>query len=55
MTQWTQFIRLRPAIVLIDTKGNTHVVRKAETLAYLTQLENIPAHIKEKKFRGRVV
>ncbi|NLI77426.1 MAG: diaminopimelate decarboxylase [Candidatus Riflebacteria bacterium] len=54
MTQWMQFIRYRPAIVLIDTKGSPHVVRKAEDLAYLTELEEIPAHIREKKFRGRL-
>ncbi len=54
MTQWMQFIRYRPAIVLIDTKGHPHVVRKAETLAYLTELEEIPAHLREKKFRGRL-
>ncbi len=46
MTQWMQFIAMRPNIVLIDTKGQTHVVRKAETLDYLQQLEEIPAHLK---------
>ena len=46
MTQWMQFIAMRPNIVLIDTKGQTHVIRKAETLDYLQQLEEIPAHLK---------
>ncbi|MFZ4752623.1 MAG: hypothetical protein ACOYLG_04705 [Chitinophagaceae bacterium] len=46
MTQWMQFIAMRPNIVLIDTKGNTHIIRKAENLAYLEQLEVMPAHLK---------
>ena len=48
MTQWMQFIAMRPNIVLIDTNGVTHVIRKAEDLAYLEQLEIIPDHLKLK-------
>jgi len=47
MTQWMQFITLRPAIVLIDNENNTHVIRKAETLEYLEELENVPTHLKQ--------
>ncbi len=32
MTQWMQFITMRPNVVFIDKQGNTHVVREAETL-----------------------
>lgn len=46
MTQWMQFITLRPNVVLIDTKNNTHVIRKAETLDYLQMNEQIPQHLK---------
>ncbi len=46
MTQWMQFITLRPNIVLIDMENNTHVIRKAETLEYLEQNEQIPDHLK---------
>jgi diaminopimelate decarboxylase len=46
MTQWMQFIAMRPAIVLIDTKGGTHVIRQKEDLAYMEQLEQIPQHLK---------
>jgi len=49
MTQWMQFIAMRPNIVLIDTNGQTHVIRKAETLDYLQQLEHIPEHLINKK------
>jgi diaminopimelate decarboxylase len=47
MTQWMQFIAMRPNIVLIDTNNQTHVIRKAETLDYLEQLELIPAHLQK--------
>ncbi|MEI7472185.1 MAG: alanine racemase [Chitinophagaceae bacterium] len=48
MTQWMQFIAMRPNIVLIDTNNQTHVIRKAETLDYLQQLEQIPDHLQKK-------
>ena len=46
MTQWMQFITLRPNIVLIDTENNTHIIRHAESLEYLESLEEIPEHLK---------
>ncbi|HRZ99047.1 MAG TPA: hypothetical protein P5084_15935, partial [Paludibacter sp.] len=46
MTQWMQFITLRPNIVLIDIENNTHVIRKAENLEYVQLLEEIPEHLK---------
>jgi diaminopimelate decarboxylase len=46
MTQWMQFITLRPNIVLIDVENNTHVIRKAETLETLLSNEQIPDHLK---------
>jgi diaminopimelate decarboxylase len=45
MTQWMQFITLRPNIVLIDIDNNTHIIRKAETLEYLEMNEKIPEHL----------
>ena len=47
MTQWMQFITLRPNIVMIDMENKTHIIRKAETLEYLQQNEQIPEHLKE--------
>jgi diaminopimelate decarboxylase len=46
MTQWMQFITLRPNIVLIDNENNTHVIRKAETLETLLSNENVPDHLR---------
>lgn len=47
MTQWMQFIQMRPNVVLIDEKGQTHLIREAENLAYMEQLEKVPAHLQE--------
>ncbi|MCX6188103.1 MAG: alanine racemase [Bacteroidetes bacterium] len=49
MTQWMQFIAMRPNIVLIDTNQATHIIRKAETLDYLEQLEVTPQHLQQIK------
>ncbi len=46
MTQWMQFITLRPNIVMIDIENDTHIVRKAETMEYVQQLESVPEHLK---------
>lgn len=51
MTQWMQFITLRPNIVLIDNENNTHVIRKAETLEYLELNEQIPEHLKHNSLK----
>lgn len=45
MTQWMQFITLRPNIIMIDASNNTHVIRKAETLEYLQLNETVPEHL----------
>ncbi|RZK46236.1 MAG: diaminopimelate decarboxylase, partial [Hymenobacter sp.] len=45
LSQWQQFITLRPNVVLLDMQGNPHVIREAETLAYLQQGERVPAHL----------
>lgn len=46
MTQWMQFITLRPNVVLIDNDNHAHVIRKAETLEYVEALENVPEYLK---------
>jgi diaminopimelate decarboxylase len=49
MTQWMQFITLRPNIVLIDEANNTHIVRKAETMEYIDSVELLPDHLKNNR------
>jgi len=50
VTQWLQFISLRPAVVLIDLQGNVHQIRQPETLEYLQQPEQLPLHLHDASF-----
>lgn len=47
MTQWMQFITLRPRVVLIDLEGKVHVIREHETIHTVTELEQTPEHLKK--------
>lgn len=47
MTQWMQFIQMRPKIVLIDLEGRTHVLRENESLETMRELERLPAHLEK--------
>jgi len=49
MTQWLQFITLRPKVVMIDVRGKTHIIRENETPEYISSLERVPAHLKSTK------
>lgn len=46
MTQWMQFITLRPNVVMIDENSNTYVIRKSETVEYINSMEHLPEHLK---------
>ena len=45
MTQWMQFITLRPNVVMIDTQGKPHIIRKKEEMENIRGQEEIPAHL----------
>lgn len=47
MTQWMQFINLRPNVVLIDLDSNIHLIRQNETMEVFNALEKIPEHLKK--------
>ena len=47
MTQWMQFITLRPNVVMIDTTGNVHLIRKQETVNTIVDCEIVPEHLKK--------
>lgn len=49
MTQWMQFIALRPAVVMIDLKNKVHLIRKRENLEYLEACEVKPDYLKSFK------
>ncbi len=42
MTQWMQFITFRPNVILIDSDGKTHIIRKKENLDSLQSFELNP-------------
>ena len=47
MTQWMQFISMRPNVVMIMDDGTVELIRKAETLETLNNQELLP-----KKFQS---
>jgi diaminopimelate decarboxylase len=47
MTQWMQFISLRPSVVLIDTNEKVHVIRNKESLENMNSMEMVPKHLKD--------
>ena len=42
MTQWMQFIRYRPAVVMIMEDGKTEEIRRRETLKDIIGCESVP-------------
>jgi diaminopimelate decarboxylase len=49
MTQWMQFIAMRPNVVLIDPNEKVHLIRKRETVDDLNNLESMPEHLEKFK------
>lgn len=47
MTQWMQFITLRPKIVLIDMDNKAHVIRENESVGDLVNHESVPQHLQK--------
>ncbi len=45
VTQWMQFITLRPAVALVGRRGQHGLLRRAETLDALTDWEEVPPWI----------
>jgi diaminopimelate decarboxylase len=45
MTQWMQFITLRPDIIMIDMDGKPFVVRKKESIETILSQEVVPPHL----------
>ncbi len=48
MTQWMQFINPRPNVVMIMEDSSVEIIREAETLEYITQLERVPKKLQKK-------
>ncbi len=45
MTQWMQFITLRPNVVLIDKDEKVHLIRNREGLDNMNNMELLPEHL----------
>lgn len=45
MTQWMQFIQMRPKVVMIDMKGQPHIIRDHESLDTMLKYEKLPGHL----------
>ena len=45
MTQWMQFITLRPKIVMIDTERKVHVIRENEKNEDINSFERVPEYL----------
>ncbi|SNR65162.1 alanine racemase [Desulfurobacterium atlanticum] len=49
VTQWMQFIRYRPNVVLIGENGEVDLIREAETLEDIVNREHLPERLKLKE------
>jgi diaminopimelate decarboxylase len=46
VTQWHQFITLRPAVVMVSTEGKVARIRRAETLDDFRSIEEVPGWLR---------
>jgi diaminopimelate decarboxylase len=51
MTQWMQFIHMRPRVVMIDMEGKVHVIKERETTESMNSLESTPKHLEDIKLK----
>jgi diaminopimelate decarboxylase len=49
MTQWMQFISMRPAVVMIGTDGKANLIRRRETIQSIQHEEEMPLYLKNFK------
>lgn len=49
MTQWMQFITLRPKVVMIGGDGKPYLIRESESIESITAYEKMPEHLKDFK------
>ena len=49
MTQWMQFITMRPKVVMISLDGKVNVIRRGENLDSIIEYEVLPQHLEKFK------
>ena len=47
MTQWMQFITLRPKVVMISEEGEVNLIRKAEDMKSISDYEVLPEYLEK--------
>ncbi len=47
MTQWMQFISMRPNVVMVDMNDKVHLIRRAEKLEDLQMMEVMPEYLEK--------
>jgi diaminopimelate decarboxylase len=52
MTQWMQFIEMRPNVVMLMEDGAVELIRESENIDYLMEREKIPEKLSSKKGKG---
>jgi diaminopimelate decarboxylase len=45
MTQWLQFIHMRPNVIMIDPEGKAHLIRRKENLETIVSQEEVPQYL----------
>ncbi len=49
MTQWMQFIQMRPNVVMVDAKQKVHLIRTKESIDTMLRYELVPEHLEQFK------
>lgn len=55
MTQWMQFIAMRPAVVLLGIDGKAHLIRSKETIENIESSEVMPEFLKKHELASGIL
>jgi diaminopimelate decarboxylase len=55
MTQWMQFIAMRPAVVIIGKDGKSHLIRNKETIENIESSEVMPDFLKKHELASGIL
>jgi diaminopimelate decarboxylase len=55
MTQWMQFIAMRPAVVIIGTDGKSHLIRSKETIENIESSEVMPDFLRKHELASDIL
>jgi diaminopimelate decarboxylase len=55
MTQWMQFIAMRPAVVLLGIDGKVHLIRSKETIENIESSEVMPEFLRKHELASGII